>query len=394
MNKYINYLFVIYAFSIPLSRGAISILSAVLFVLWLFSDDLKKKLTYLKSNPTIIYLTLFILFSIISLLWSDDFSSGVYYIRKYWYYLPILAISSTIKKEFVLYSIYAFLAGMFISEIISFGVFFEFWNTKHSTPELPSPFMSHIHFSIYLAITALILLNTLFYKDSLKIKLLYLFLFLTTTLNLFVNAGRTGQLAFIITFFLVLILNIKNKLKALLSAISIITILIVGAYHTSPVFKARIDVGIEDFNKITKEHKYCSSIGLRFGVWQNGIEIFMQNPIFGIGTTDSMDALYKNIDKNHPDMQCIKSMPSYHNFFIQVLVMLGLIGLILYAMIYISMLKLKFKNKEFQNMLFIFISVYTISSLTENVFHEQFTQAIFTLFTGLFLAQHRIENEV
>jgi len=42
----------------------------------------------------------------------------------------------------------------------------------------------------------------------------------------------------------------------------------------------------------------------------------------------------------------------------------------------------------------IFVSVYSVSSLVENMFHEQFSAALLALFSGIFIAQNRIENEV
>ena len=104
--------------------------------------------------------------------------------------------------------------------------------------------------------------------------------------------------------------------------------------------------------------------------------------------------LRNNIDKKHPEMICVKNMPSYHNSFIQTAVRLGIIGLFFYIMIYYSFIKLDIKDKQYYNMTIIFISVYLISSLVENVFHEQFTEAILALFTGIFIAKSRIENEI
>jgi O-antigen ligase len=92
-------------------------------------------------------------------------------------------------------------------------------------------------------------------------------------------------------------------------------------------------------------------------------------------------------------MECVKDMPSYHNIYVQSAVHLGIIGLFLYLMIFYSILKLKIENRYYFNLMIIFVSVYSVSSLVETMFHEQFSAALLALFSGIFIAQNRIENE-
>lgn len=394
MNKYINYLFVIYAFLLPISRGGISILTALLFVLWLFSNDFKSKIEFLKSNKAVVSLVLFVAFAIISLLWSADPFGGLHYIRKYWYFLTIFVIATTIEKKYLNYAISAFLSGMFISELISYGVFFELWNFKEATVAFPNPFMNHPQYSMFLAFTSLLLLSKIFYEKSLNLKTVYALFFLTTTANLFINAGRTGQAAFAASLFVVGFLHVKNRLLAFFGMSFLLFVIFFASYSISPNFKARVHVGISDITKVVSNNDYCSSIGLRFAVWEIGSEIFLDNPIFGIGVTNDMEALKESITKNHTNMECAKIMPSYHNFYVQSAVQLGLIGLILYLSVFYNLLKLGIKDEFYSNLLVVFVSVYSISSLVETMFHEQFPMAFFALFTGIFIAQKRIESEV
>lgn len=394
MNRYINYLFVIYAFLLPISRGGISILTALLFILWLFSDDLKNKIAFLKSNKAVIYLMLFVAFGIISLLWSQDPFGGLHYIRKYWYFLTIFVIATTIDKKHLTYGISAFLSGMFISELISYGVFFELWNFKNATVSFPNPFMNHPQYSMFLAFTSLLLLSRIFYEKKLNLKTIYVLFFITTTVNLFMNAGRTGQAAFAASLFVVGFLHVKNKLVAFLGMSALLFGILFASYTISPNFKARVHVGISDITKVLSNDDYCSSIGLRFAVWQIGGEIFLDNPILGIGVTNDMNAMKDSITNKHTNMECAKIMPSYHNFYVQTAVHLGLIGFVLYLMIFYKLLKLGIKDSFYSNLLVVFVSVYSISSLVETMFHEQFPMAFFALFTGIFIAQKRIESEI
>lgn len=393
INDYINYIFLLYAFLLPISRGAISILSALLFVLWLFSNDFKKKIEFVKSNRVILYFLAFVSFSLLSLFWSSNPSDGLEYIRKYWYFLIILVIATTIQKKFIEYGISAFLAGMLISEIFSYGIFFELIKWKHGSPSDPTPFMNHLQYSMFLAFASLLLLNRFFHEEHTKWKIFYFLYFLAITSNLFLNGGRTGQAAFLVSIFLVGFLNIKNKVLAFLSILALVISIFYTAYSVSPVFKTRFDESVAETQNIAKKSSFCGSFGARLGLWIIGSEIFLENPIIGSGVVKSMDEMRNRIKASHPDKNCIARLPSYHNFYMQVAVHLGIVGLFLYLMIFYNILKLNIHNKYYFNMMIIFVSVYSISSLVENMFHEQFSAALLALFTGIFIAQSRIENE-
>ncbi len=392
IDSYINYIFVIYAFLIPISRAGIGIATMLLLVLWFFTDNFKQKISYLKSNKTIRYIILFILFSLLSLLWSDDPIGGISYIRRYWYFLPILVIATNVQKKYIPYAISAFLTGMFLSEVLSYGLFFELWTLRHGSASDPSPFMNHLQYSMFLAFASLLLLNRFFFETKLKYKIFYFLYFLIITSNLFLNGGRTGQAAFAISLFVVGLLNIKNKIIALFSMLLLVISIFYTAYQVSPVFNARVDVTIKNINSIENKNFFCSSIGARFGLWIVGGEIFLDNPIVGIGESNNVETMKTYINNNHPDKICIKDRPNYHNYFIQVAVKLGIIGLFLYIMIFYSLLKLNIKDKQSYNLMIIFVTVYTVSSLFENMFHQQFSEAIFALFTGIFITQSREQN--
>ena len=365
----------------------------MLFILWLFSDDFKKKLEFIKSQKVILYFFAFVGFSFLSILWSGDAPSTLAYVRKYWYFLVILVIATTIQKKFIEYSISAFLAGMLISETLSYSIFFELIQWKNVSPHDPTPFMNHLQYAMFLSFTSLLLLNRFFHEKQIKWKVFYFLYFLTVTSNLFLNGGRTGHLAFAVSIFAVGFLNIKSKVLAFFSMLALAVSIFYTAYHVSPVFKTRFDASIAETEKITNKGAFCGSFGARLGMWIVGSELFLEHPIIGTGVVKNMDEMNKRIKESHPDKLCIIGLPSYHNFYVQTAVHLGIIGLFLYLMIFYSMLKLKIQNKYYFKMMVIFVSVYSVSSLVENMFHEQFSMAILTLFTGIFIAQYRVENE-
>lgn len=393
LNDYINYIFVLYAFLVPISRAGIGVTTGLLFILWLFTDDFKQKISYLKSNNVVRYLTFFITFGLLSLLWTDDVGSGINYLRRFWYLLPILVIATSIKKEYIPYAISAFLAGMFLSEVLSYGLFFELWTLSHGSASDPSPFMNHLQYSMFLAFASLLLLNRFFFETQLKYKVFYFLYFLLVSSNLFLNGGRTGQVAFAVSIFVVGILNIKNKIIAFLSMLILVISIFNTAYQVSPVFESRVDITIKNINATDNKNFFCSSLGKRLGQWIVATEIFLDNPIAGVGISKNTQTMKKYIDNSHPDKACVKNLPNYHNYYIQMAVKLGAIGLFLYIMIFYSLLKINIKDKQYSNLMIIFVTVYSISSLFENMFHQQFSEAIFALFTGIFIAKSREKKD-
>ncbi|SHO80265.1 O-antigen ligase [hydrothermal vent metagenome] len=398
IDNILNYMIVMYAFLIPLSRAGIAIFSTSLLLVWFFSNDFKLKIKYLIDNKITIYLIIFFILSFISIAWSDDISGGLYYFRKYLYIIPLFIIASTLQSRYIPYIISAFLSGMFVSEMFSYGIFFEIFQYKNILPSNPTPFMHHIPYSMFLAFTSLLILNRIFFAKRINIKIVLSFYFLTVLINLFINSGRTGQVAFILTLFIIFFLNIKNRVIALFSVtIFIITILYIS-YNSSPIFKSRVDTALVESKKILKDD-YCTSWGRRAGGWIVAKDIFIDNPIIGTGLSYDMVYLKRYIDKNpnifnnyKQNSQCVRTLYHYHNYYIQTAVRLGLVGFIIFILIFYYIIKLDIKDREIKNILIIFISVFMVSNLFDNLFHSQFGESLFALFIGLFMAQNRIEK--
>ncbi len=391
LNKYINNLVVLYAFVIPISRSGIVFISALIILLWLI-DNINNKTFNILNNKIVIILLVFILYSLTSIIWSENTYDVLNYVKKYWYFITIIPIYQYLKKEYISYVISSFLLAMLLSEIISYGIFFEIWTFKHGSPSDPTPFMNHLQYSMFLAFTALLLLNRVLNINEFKYKIGYFIYFLTVTINLFINGGRTGQVAFILSIFVVGFLNIKNKLKALLIIfLLIISILTIG-YKYSSNFQNRVNAMKNNIENVINDNNFSTSVGARIGFYLLGYEIIKDNFILGVGISDVMKNINIYTDKLPYNLEVVKSLPNVHNDFLQIFVGLGIIGALLYLLIFYYIFKIKIHNEEYKKLPIIFVSVYIISSLFENMFHQQFSMVFFSLFVGLFLAINRIED--
>jgi len=404
-EKIYLYLFIVFAFTLPNSRAAISFFTIILPLIWLFEGDFKRKFEQIKENKVIISLFLFTLLIYLSLFWTEAgvFKDGFGFASKGFRIILIFMIITitSLKIEHISKVITAFLMGMLVSEVLSYGIFFELWILPFGsgTPSDPTPFMHHLDYSTFLAFTSLLLLNSFFYVEDFKLKIFYFVYFLFVTSNLFLNGGRTGQFAFLVTILIVGFLNIKNKLKALLTMLVILASILIASYNFSPVFKDRFYHAKHEIMKILEDNpeKYTGSFGHRVGFWIVGFDVVKDKTILGTGA-GSEEQNFKKYLQNHPIL--IKSLVitsgEYHNQFIQIVVRLGIIGLMLYLSIWYFIGKLKIYDKNLSNLRYIFMSVFITASLFENIFENQFTMAMFAMFVSIFIIfskQNKMKKE-
>lgn len=365
--------------------------------MWLFDKNLKERFLTLLNIKVIVALFAFIGVLFLSLIWSTNLEEGLYTIRRYWYLLIILPFVSYIKASDISKIISAFLIGMIISEIISYGIFFELWSTKYSSPNSPTPFMNHLQYSMFLAFVSLLLLNKVFFSQKYLHKIGYFLYFLLTTSNLFINCGRTGQVAFIVGIFTVGLLNMRHKLLAFGVIIILSIIIFCGAYQFSHVFQARVNQTLQTIEKFTSQNdtRFQTSFGTRVASWIVATKLLQDNPILGTGLGSEMDALQEKIDtKNiklfkHP---LIYNIAHYHNDYILYTVSVGVVGLILYLSIFMTIAMLKIQNREINNLKYIFIAVFMTSTMFEQMFSAQFSIALFALFSGIFISSSITKN--
>lgn len=376
---------VIYAFMIPISRAGIVLFSALIIIVWLFKPTMKDDIRSLLKNKFAVVFFFFVVYTFIAMLWSSNLEEGINYAKRYWYYLPMFIIATNLKKEYLNAVISAFLLSMLISEILSYGMYFDILDINNKSTPFPTPFMHHIQYSVFVVFTSLFLLNKIYYLNEIKDKLLFGLFFITVTINIFINGGRTGYITFFIALSIVIFLNVKNKLKASLIAAFIVLISLFLAYNYSSTFQQRLADSIIEIKEIDN-NKLHTSVGQRIAMYYMGGEIILQNPLFGVGTGAEMDVLKEHIDNYNPQYSMIKERRHFHNVFLHTSVQLGFIGLVLQILIFYYLIKMNVKNRYYQNVKYMFVTVYILACFSGNIFHQQFTMALFSLIVGILLA--------
>ncbi len=397
INLYINYLLVAYAFCIPVSKAGTNIAEVLILLLWVYQGNWKYKLEQYKSNPFILTFGAFIAFSFISLFWASSFSFGLEYIAKYRHFLIIPVMYTSLDKKFVPHIISAFLMAILVSEIMSYGIFFELWKYNGVSPHDPTPFMSHMTYSTILAFTSTILLTKIFLakKEELKFKILYGVFFISVIANLFINGGRTGQIIFIILIFVLKLIHVKHKAKAIALSISTLFIIFSLAYNFSPNFHNRANTLYNEVNKMIYQNDYSSndsSLGARVSLWMVGYETFKDNFLFGTGIGNDMNDVKKHAEELGFKPKYLGLFDDNHNMFITNAVQLGIVGLILIILLFYYLFKLKFKEDEYRSINIMFVIAFVMFSFTHNTFHTMHPMTFFALFAGLLNAISNIEH--
>lgn len=379
------------AFVMPLSRAAISFFILALGVIWLIEGNFKRKFEQIKSSKVLVLIGIFYLIVVVSAILSSNTDTALKFVRLYAYWIVIFVIATSLKKEYISSVITAFLLGMLVSEIIAYGVFFDIWKFGNATKEYLSPFMMHIDYSVFLAFTSMILFNRIISKDYIFKEKLFLFLFFcSTTGNLFLSVGRTGQVAFIfaiiVMFFLYYRLHIKTIIYSFLSLLIIFTI----AFNSSDIFEKRVNLAKTDIEKIIDGDLY-SSWGIRVAYWMVSYEILKDNPILGVGIGDYKEAIVETLEKEKFDnlpQEMKDFMKEYHvhNQFLMIAVQTGVIGTIVIILLFYNLLKISlYTNSEYKNIFILFLVIYFLSCMADPLWYKQFTLVLWVLYISLIL---------
>ena len=398
-NIILNDLLIFYTFFIPISMEMSKYFFNLMLVFWLLDKNILSKLKIIIKNRVIQSILLFLLLLILSLLWTDheNMKTGTHYIKYYTYLFPLFIIFTSVKKEYIHYLISAFLMSMALSEFISYNIFFKLldaamipFSRSDASPMNPSVFLHHTTYSMFLVVTAGILLDRFFLSQKIKYKFIYGSFFIMVTTNLFVNAGRTGQVAYFATILIVILLHYKISIKMFFTTSVLFVSIIFLAFTYSPVFKKRLD---QTMNSLAQTNNYCTSLGSRIGMSIIAVNIAKRHPLIGVGIGDYRQTKSDMIDARYPTMKCLKHLVHYHNQYLEFLVIMGMVGLIIYLSIYLFLFKTQIKDEELRSIKYIIITTIMISSLTDAMFHLRSPLSLFALFTGIILAQSYFETK-
>ncbi|MDD4289914.1 MAG: O-antigen ligase family protein [Patescibacteria group bacterium] len=325
-NMFLDFYFVSLNFS--------SILG-IIIILWAIYVIFKEKINIFRIPLSVPWI-LFLLYSSTSLIYTIDFNSSLKFLTKLFdFYLLYIIFYNYLKNaenkyKFRKYFILAVLLS-FIVPII-FGFYQFIFHTGYIGPEgLNRLFGTFTHpnifsFTLLLFLFILVILYTKDYrkKDKKEKKLIFCLIIITLFLliNTFTRSAWIGAILFI---FLWLILYKKNKIFRIIyyiCAFSFLIFLIIN-YTTLKYYNFN---NIDFIRRITTSDTSVSSSEWRFNSWKQMSIYVSQSPFIGFGLDTYRTLREKQI------YSTIYEDPYYaHNDYYQILIELGIIGLILYC---------------------------------------------------------------
>ena len=392
----INLLLVLLAFCFAFSETKAKGIVIIAFLFWLSIVRLNDIIIVLKK-PVVYFLFLFITLLGAFVLYTDGGSTiTLKYIERYLIYLiiPMFMFATVLHKKYVPIVIFAFIFGMILNEIISYGILFGFW--LHLKEGYPVYFMHHVFYSVLLSFTVMALIYRFMIEKNLFLKVVEVIFILTMFGNLVISGGRTGQFTLIGTFILTFLFFTKISIRRL-SLILLIPIVVFSlSYFTYSKFQERIDMFVDDTKVSLVSHEYTSSFGNRllgYVLTANMLEVQeIQNILFGFGIDNVQN------EKKVLLTKCFSSTPNiqggniqFHSSYMDITWWSGLIGLYLILSFLIAIIRVKIQDP---NVNFLKISLFftiLFSSFADSIMDNQYTLLLMAMFVGVILTQNRYE---
>lgn len=375
------------AFSIAFGHEYGRVIGGLALFVWFFiikKEDFKK----LFNSKVIIIFILLILMHFISLLWSENIGSGLNYIGSLvrYIFVPMLIIITILKPKDIKYILSAFIFGMFVNEIISYLIYFDLYDTEYSkVHRYPVGFINHIPYSVLVAFTAILILNQIKHISNKYIKVIYVLFFITMTTNLVISSGRTGYIVYFGTLIVLLFTYYRFNIKNLMYILIFPTIVFTIGYKLNEDVQKRVEASFHAVDKINKDGNYNTSFGVRLGFYPMTYNIVSQEHnsyILGVGTGDIKPEI---VEFNKREKLFKKRYKHTHNSYLETYLKTGVIGLVLFIMMFVYLWREKIVDKEFIFIKQLFIISFMISMFGDHLFRTKEMMFFISIFISIII---------
>lgn len=374
---YLNYVIILFALLLPIRPHLGKKAFLLMIFIWILSFNYKDFYNSFMKSAILKSVGLYSLFITFSLLWTENLSWGLKYLEAYslYFFLPLVILATTIRKEFINKIISAFLLSMMINEVMSYGLFFGFMDSAfgyqmHGNSYNPLPFQSsHMVYSVYIAISIFLAIYNLFHDNNKITKIISAFFIITMTANLFLSAGRTGQVLFILSTLLLITIYFRKQIKIIFYFLGLLTLILSVAYHLSDTFQDRVVSAKNDLVKVINHGNYNSSWGARLAYYTILPDLMIENNVLiGTGVGDINDVVLKKATDTFGANSDFSTHRGYmHSTFLEITVAYGLIGLFLFCVIIYQLMKLKISSNQVRYLRYLIFCIICFASLSNNI---------------------------
>ncbi len=370
-----------------------------MIIIWLLSLLFKNTVYFFKNNRLFFYVIIFSFWVFITCVFTFELGYPYEGFLKY-FLLPILIISTSLKREYIKYVLGAFIFGMFINEVISYGIYFEIIQSKFLGFKIvgdktnPIPFMpSHMEYTLFLSLAIIISLFSIFKVEGKLIKTILVFFTITMTINLFLTTGRTGQFTLLGTLLFLTIIYFRHNYKYITSAFLVIVFIFSMAFSFSNNTNSRLKQGYDDIVKVFKDQNYDSSLGIRLSsyvILPKLVDDKRFNIFYGFGYSK----LDKIIEEIHIEEFGINTSFAHqkghlHNSYITIFAGTGLIGFILFILILYNIFIIRIEEDYLSYVRYSFLFVFILAGFTENIFRQKEVISLFSIFISICILNNR-----
>lgn len=386
VNSVLNWVVVVLAFSLPLYRAWVSLAAVLILFLWFFQDRLGDRVARLGHHRLTVAILFFLAVNLVSLLWSSDPANGFEYWRKYLYLLLVPAVASSLRPVFAGRAFLAFIAGTLLSVAMMPVVIIGDIHIRHIHPGNPAATMSHLDYSMVLAVAALLILVHLATSTMNRgRRVSWIIGFGIVVGGLLLNIGRSGQLAFTATLvILVPYLLRRRPWPQRVAALILVGCSIAAIYVAVPRFHERVDSGVDEIRTAVIEREIVGNQGKRVAGMIVGLDMIRANPVLGTGIGGNMPEFRRLLEIDYPQFKdAVGWFPHFHNQYVQVATELGLTGFVSLLAIFAALLTGRYRHPQYQSAAVAVGCAYLFGFLGDPFLHKQLPLVLFALSAGV-----------
>ena len=368
--------------SMPLGTSPPVICGALAALVWIFSGKpIKLRWAYLGQSWFWPVLLLIVLHWVGLLYSPDPGGMGIGFAKKTHYWLYGLAVASI---SFAIFSpeklIQAYLVGLGINTAVAIIQFIGVL-----------PMMEEFSYGLGLGYSSLaaylvlgILMASYYFRelDKKSTRILLGLLMAGYFFHLIILMGRVGFLTFLILSPLI----VRNLLRGFsIFKVSLVYVFLIGLMSLSPIVRDRVSLSV---NQI--KHHLSADPGSawgreytihqdRFYMWYGAVQIFLENPLFGVGTGGYTHALK---EKGKPEWPAI-AHPHSNLFYMAV--SFGLIGIFALVWFFWEMIRNAWEERNTPLGYFVLSTalVIIVSGFVDTQIMDSATALLLSLATGL-----------
>lgn len=385
-NEVLNWLVVLLAFALPLYRAWVSLAAYLIILLWFFQGDLQHRIERLKHHWLTIAVVVFIGLNLLSLLWSEDPIGGLDYWRKYTYLLLVPVVASSLRPAFVGRAFIALVTGTVLSVFLMPIVILGDIHIRRTHPGNPAATMSHLDYSMVLAVVAVLILVHLAHSTMRpRQRMIWIMVLVVVVGGMLLNIGRSGQVAFVATLVILTPFLLRRRSWITQAAVTSAAIVaVIAVYAAVPRFQVRVNAGVDEVRDAIVEQRIDSNQGKRIAGAIVGMSIIRSHPVIGTGIGANMLEFHRLLDTEYPEFkEAVGWFPHLHNQYLQTGTELGIVGILSLFAIFVALVTGRYQRPEMRSAAVAVACVYLVGFFGDPFLRKQMTLVLFALVSGI-----------